>query len=65
MATTWYTVCASDGDNFEYLTKPSMRQIKADLGISGRRIVLIAECGQWKTYRLCGTKFTFTLTICF
>ncbi len=64
-ASTWYKVGASDGDHFEYLTKPSMRQVKADLGITGRRIVLVAEHGQWKTYRLCGTTFTFTLTMCF
>lgn len=62
---TWYKVESSEGENLEYLNKPSMRRIKFDLGITGRRIVKVSQFGQWTTYRLSGTTYTFTVTVCF
>lgn len=62
---TWYKVESSEGENLEYLNKPSMRRIKSDLGITGRRIVCIAHHAQWQTFRLCGTSYSFTVTACY
>ncbi len=60
----WTRVESSMGENHELPHPVSMRRIKEALGITGRRLVLEAEGGPWKQYRVSGTTYTFTVTEC-
>lgn len=57
-----YKVETSAGELFEYLTKPSMRKIKSDLCITGRKTEVVNYGCHWAMYKLRGTCYTFTLT---
>jgi hypothetical protein len=61
----WTKVESSDGESFQYEGCPSMRKIKADLMITNRRLVKVSHFGQWAIYRLSGTPYTFTVTVCY
>lgn len=63
--TQWTRVESSQGENLELRPNASMREIKARLGITGRRCVHTAQFGQWRKYRLAGTTYTFTVTDCY
>ncbi len=61
----WTRIESSMGENHELPPRASMRAIKSALGITGRRVVLVAAFGQWREYRLRGTAYTFTVTDCY
>lgn len=61
----WTKVESSEGESFQYDGRQTMRKIKADLGITNRPIVKVSQFGQWATYRLSGTTYTFTVTLCY
>lgn len=42
---------------------PSMREIKAALGITGRRIIKTAAFANETEYRLVGTTYTFSIIL--
>ena len=64
MNNEWTRVESSQGENLELRKHATMREIKAGLGITGRRCTLLARFGQWREYRLSGTAYTFTVTEC-
>ena len=63
--TEWTRVESSQGENHELRKAATMREVKAALGITGRRTALVKWCGQWRQYRLMGTTYTFTVTECY
>lgn len=57
-----YTIIEqSEGEQVVLGGVPSMRKIKAALGITGRRVVRVAHARNEKEYRLIGTYYTFTV----
>lgn len=61
---SWYKVETSMGELLEYNSKPSMRKIKSDLQITGKRCKLISACGYYLQFKMLGAKYTFTITEC-
>lgn len=61
----WTRVDTTEGENLELPANASMRRIKADLGISGQRIVKVCQSDQCAQYRLVGTSYHITVTECF
>lgn len=57
-----YTIIEqSEGKQIVLDGVPSMRKIKAALGITGRRIVCVGHARKEKEYRLCGTTYAFCI----
>jgi hypothetical protein len=61
---SWYKVETTMGELIEYTCKPSMRKIKADLNITGKRLLLELQAGQYTQYRMQGTTYKITITDC-
>lgn len=61
----WTRIDSSMGENVEIVgTHASMRRVKSELGITGRRCIRVAACGAYRTYRMVGTTYQFTVTHC-
>ena len=52
------------GELVEYAYKPSMRKIKADLNITGKRLLMELQAGQYTQHRMQGTTYKITITDC-
>ena len=60
----WFKVETSMGELLEYKEKPSIRRIKSDLCITGKRLIKEAQAGQYTQYRMRGTFYKITITDC-